>query len=130
MKKLLVLLVVFGFFSQDEVFAQNKLQGTFKMPNNVRYTRGRVLVKIKSEFKDEIASISTNKSGVLLKNILMNSISPMVKPELARYGAMRNGARAQKPVVDISKYYALTFDVGQDVEEYINKLYATGYFEI
>ncbi len=93
-----------------------------------KYTRGRVLVKVRTEFKDEVANLSLSK-GTKVKDVALSSVTRMLPPG-AENRIDKSGRRLQNPVVDISKYYSLTFDVTQDVEEYINKLYATGYFEI
>ncbi len=110
--------------------AQSKVKTTFKMPKNASYARGRVLVKANSAYKDEIAQLSSGGSSATVKNVPLRSIIPAVKPQLDRFGAAGVGARAQKQTIDISRYYAITFDQSLDVEGYINQLYATGYFEI
>ena len=113
-----------------EASAQVKGQKFFKMPAHVEYQRGRVLVKIKNEYKDEVSQWAIRNSATQVKNVALNSVAHLVNPELDRHGAARMGARAQNPSVDISKYFSLTFDASRNVEDYINQLYATGYFEI
>lgn len=128
MKKIFVfVLAAIGFL---DAAAQNKSQKFFKMPANAEYARGQVLVKIKDEYKEAVTQLATRNAKASIKNVAVNSVSHLVKPELDRYGAARMGARASKPTVDISKYFSLKFDVNQNVEDYINQLYATGYFEI
>lgn len=128
MKKVIaIILLTAGLL---EASAQIKGQKFFKMPAHVEYERGRVLVKIKNEYKDEVSQWAIRNSGAQVKNVAVNSVAHLVKPELDRHGAARMGARAQNPSVDISKYFSLSFDASQNVEDYINQLYATGYFEI
>jgi len=110
--------------------AQGKVLRHFKMPANVEYTRGRVLVKVKDEYKDQLTTLTAKNTRSQIKDVGLTSADHLVKPELDRYGAARKGARAGKPAVDISKYFSITFDRAQNVEDYINQLYATGYFEI
>jgi hypothetical protein len=124
-----VVVAVFFTMILVKVGAQSKSQSFFKMPPNAKYSKGRVLVKVKNEFKDEVAGLSGNKAASV-KNVSLRSIIPAVSPRLDKSSVMRKGARLQNPTVDISKYFSLTFDASQDVEEYINKLYQTGYFEI
>jgi serine protease len=112
-----------------KVGAQNKGQNFFKMPANAKYSRGRVLVKVKSEFKDEVANLSINRAA-RVKDVSLKSLIPAVSPQLDKSRVMKKGARLQNPTIDISKYYSLTFDASENVEDYINKLYQTGYFEI
>ncbi|MBI1768706.1 MAG: S8 family serine peptidase [Bacteroidetes bacterium] len=128
MKKVIVFILLAA--GLVEASAQIKRQKFFKMAANVEYQRGRVLVKIKNEFKDEVSQLAIRNSGARVRNVAVNSVAHLVKPELDRHGAARMGARAQNPTVDISKYFSLTFDASQNVEDYINQLYATGYFEI
>jgi serine protease len=105
--------------------AQSKTQ-RFKMPANVGYSKGRVLVKLKQEYKANFSSNLLSSS----KNLNVHAAAPLVKPETEKYGAAQRAARGQKQVIDISRYFAITFDPSTNVESYINKLYATGYFEI
>lgn len=112
-------------------FAQKKTQRVFKMPAGVDYVRGRVLVKINEAYRDEIVQASGKGTNARIQNVSAKYIIPMVKPELDRSGALKmNGVRIQNSTVDISKYYSIVFDASQNVEDYINQLYATGHFEI
>src|SRR5260221_8815258 len=98
----------------------------FKLPANARYTPGRVLVKAKSDFRQEIFQNPAGRA----KNSAVKSITPLVKPALARKGAAWRGPLAAQPSVDISRYFAIQFDPTVGVEDFINQLYGTGYFEI
>jgi len=124
-----VVVAIFFTMTLVKVGAQNKGQRIFKMPPNAEYSKGHVLVKVKGEFKDEVANLSMVKAPAV-NNVSLKSITPVVSPRVDRSSVMRKGARLQNPTIDISKYYSLTFDKGQNVEEFINKLYETGYFEI
>jgi serine protease len=124
MRKIIAL--IFFALGLTHVTAQKQIRSSFKMPSNAKYSKGRVLVKVRNEFQSELASLSGNKGG-RVKNLALNGVIPLVKPEMQKGAA--NG-RTKNPAIDISKYYSLTFDPGEDVEKYINQLYATGYFEI
>src|SRR6516162_9256574 len=101
---------------------QGKGKRYFKMPANSEYSRGRVWVKVKNEFKIEVTQWAERNSSAQLKNVAINSVTHAVKPEVDRQGAARMGARLQSPTVDMSKYFSFTFDKNQNVEEYINQL--------
>lgn len=119
-------LFIFFAFIVTLASSQNKYRHTFKLPPKARYAHGRVLVKVKSDYKSEVAQISNGR----IKNISVRSIAPIVKPELAKQGAAWRGPLAKKPVVDISQYFVIRFSPDQGIEDFINQLYSTGYFEI
>ena len=122
-------LLAFSVAGLTLAVGQNKL-GTFKLPRNAHYARGRVLVKVKPGFKEIIAQLGAAKSTARVRNISVLSVAPLVKPELARQGAARRGPRNYQPKVDISRYFAIAFDPAQNIEDFINQLYGTGYFDI
>ena len=111
--------------SVAQVTGQNKRSPNFKLPANARYQRGRVLVKVKSTYKDVVA----NSSGKI-KNVTFRSVRPVVKPELARKGATLRGPVNYQPKVDISRYFEIHYDGTGNIEDFIDQLYSTGYFEI
>ena len=119
---LLLLLVV----AAGQAFSQKNNHPSFKLPLHARYMPGRVLVKAKNEFREETFQ---NLSG-RARNGNIKSITPLVKPALAKKGAAWRGPRAGKQTVDISRYFAIQFEPSQGIEDFINELYGTGYFEI
>jgi len=128
MKRIVVVMLLLIWAVEGN--GQTKAQRHFKMPSKVEYARGRVLVKVKDEYKDQLTTLTGKNTTSKIKGVAMNSASHLVKPELDRYGAARMGARAKKPVVDISKYFSIAFDRSISVEDYVNQLYSTGYFEL
>src|ERR1051326_3995369 len=114
MKKLLFVIVVSMYYSG--AVGQGKGKRYFKMPANSEYSRGRVWVKVKNEFKGEVAQLVERNSSGQLKNVVVNSVSHAVKPEVDRQAAARMSSRLQGPTIDISKYFSLTFDRSQNVE--------------
>ncbi|GHM99926.1 hypothetical protein WSM22_14160 [Cytophagales bacterium WSM2-2] len=107
---------------------QGKARQFFKMPSGADYVHGRVMVKIKEEYRNQIAQVS-GATNTQIQSVALKTIIPLVKPELDKAGAAKM-SRLQKPTIDISKYYSVVFDPSENVEDYINKLYATGHFEI
>ena len=65
MKK--VLIIILFAVSLTETMGQGKGQKFFKMPANVKYQRGRALVKIKNEYKDEISQWAIRNSTARVK---------------------------------------------------------------
>jgi serine protease len=124
-----VITFLFVAASVSEAGAQKKNNASFTMPATAKYVRGRVLVKVRSEFKDQIANLSFSKE-TKVKEVALHSITRMLPAGAENSRTNKTGQRLQNPRIDISKYYSLAFDTDQSVEEYINKLYATGYFEI
>ncbi len=102
--------------------AQKKSGGSFKLPKNAEYSKGTALVKVNANFKSFFSSSSGRTQGLPI-----GSVTPLVPPIVSQRNA--NG-RSQAPVVDITSYYKITFNPDQNIEEQINQLYATGYFEI
>src|SRR5689334_15123931 len=84
-----------------DAIGQSKGRKYFKMPADAEYARGRVLVKIKEEYKSELTSLAQRGSTSQIKNVALKSVAHLVKPELDQHGAARMGARLQKPTIDI-----------------------------
>lgn len=102
----------------------------FRVPSGAEYGRGRVLVKVKSAYKEQFNQMVAGNREARTKNVAFFSVAPLAKPELVRQGAGRLGPRVSTSGIDISQYFSLRFDPGQDLEEFINRLYSTGYFEL
>jgi len=120
-----LILLLLVMIAMDAVSQKNN-HAAFKLPANARYMPGRVLVKAKSDFRQEILQSPAGRA----KNSAIKSIAPLVKPALARKGAAWRGPVAAQPSVDISRYFAIQFDPTVGIEDFINQLYGTGYFEI
>ncbi|MBS1486202.1 MAG: S8 family serine peptidase [Bacteroidetes bacterium] len=109
--------------------AQNKSGIKFTMPSGAAYSRGRVLVKVRSEYKNQLMSL-LNSVSARVKDLPVSRVGQIATPEMIQHASLKAKERAAAPVVDISNYFSISFDQAKNVEEYINKLYATGYFEI
>ena len=86
------------------------------------YLPGTVWAKLKSEYRSVLGS-PTGRGGLSLNT---TSIRPFVKQPLPVSG--RSGPKKQ--AVDVSLYYTINFDALRPVDDFIEELYATGYFEI
>ncbi len=121
----LLLLITFSGFSQGKKPVQK-----FKLPATAKtqdYEQGVVWVKLKEKHKSLFES-SSSVSGKALAKINMHSAQPLINPKSTRNSAARSGPR--KVNIDITRYYQIRFDSQLPIEDYINELYATGYFEV
>src|SRR5882762_7221504 len=124
MRTVLVLLLLVAI--TGPAISQKNFHPAFKLPLNARYMPGRVLAKAKSDFREEVILNSAGRA----KGAGIKSIPSLVKPSLAKKGAAWRGPRAGQPAVDISRYFAIQFEPSLGIENFINQLYGTGYFEI
>jgi subtilisin family serine protease len=90
------------------------------------YEAGVVLVKVKPRHNDVLQH--TPSGARLPSAIRAADIKPLLSPGLRTKSVARMAPR--KPHVDLSLYYRVTFDKSYSIENYINELYATGFFEI
>ncbi|HET6544372.1 MAG TPA: S8 family serine peptidase [Chryseolinea sp.] len=98
----------------------------FKLPVGADYEAGVVLVKLKPSHKDIFQS--GQPAGRLPGNVRSSNVKPLLTHGSRNKSAARMAPR--KPHVDLSVYFKLKFDKSYPIEDYINDLYATGYFEI
>ncbi len=98
----------------------------FTLPSGSDYEAGVVLVKVKPSYKDIFQS--GQPAGRLPGNLRASNIKPLLAHGSRNKSAARMAPR--KPHVDLSVYFKLKFDKSYPIEDYINDLYATGYFEI
>jgi subtilisin family serine protease len=106
--------------------AQVKPVQQFSWPAGIHaddYIPGKVLVKVRSEYK----TVFQNPAG---RTSLGGSIRPLVPPTATTVKNKRARAHAFMPAVDIQQYFEITFDPSRAVDEFINELYATGYVEV
>ncbi len=122
---LLFLLITFSGFGQGKKPLQK-----FKLPTGAStsdYEAGVVWVKLKEKHRTLFESSSAT-SGKSLAKINIQSAQPLVNQKSAHNSAARSGP--QKVNIDISRYYQIRFNEQLPIEDYINELYATGYFEV
>lgn len=102
----------------------------FKLPSKVStydYEVGVVWVKLKEKYKS-LFETSSSTSGKAMAKIDMQSAQPLINHKSVHNSAGRTGPR--KVNIDITRYYQIRFDSHLPIEEYINELYTTGYFEM
>lgn len=93
---------------------------------NATFLRGTLWAKLKPEYK---GLLEHKQTGARLPNALQGlSIKPLLTQPTIQKNAGRMGPR--KPHVDISLFYHLSFDPSKPVEDAVQELYASGYFEV
>lgn len=105
--------------------AQVKSNRQYKLPSGVSENdviSGQVLVKVKPQYKSVFEGNMTNGRSALRTTSVKRLSSRKANNPAGR-------ALAYKPVIDITQYFELRFDATQSVEEFINKLYESGYVE-
>ena len=101
----------------------------FNLPSGISssdYESGSVWVKLKQIHKDIFEGDKTGGRIPAKINALQ------VRPLISRQSNTKSMARVapRKVHVDISLYYQVIFDKSRPVEDFINELYATGYFDV
>src|SRR5687767_6846698 len=108
-----------------QVLAQGQI---FSLPSSVAqddYHNGMVWVKVKAEYKDIfLGNVSGKKSAA----VPGSSVRPLLLIQSQQNTAGRVAPKKQH--IDVSQYYQLKSDESIPIENYINNLYATGYFEV
>src|SRR5882757_6907434 len=84
-----------------------KYSGSFKLKPGSNFLPGNVLVKVRPGFQDQVAQLGKGKAAARIKNVSVNSVAPLVKPELARQGARLNAPKVFKPTIDIARYFEI-----------------------
>jgi serine protease len=116
-------------FSQGKSVLQK-----FSLPKGTTsrdYQSGVLLAKLKPEFR---AMASGGNSGSRVSSIPGAIIKPLTNAHLANDNPSSQGRFARGPIaspaIDLGLYVQLHVAIGTSIEEQINDLYATGYFEI
>lgn len=89
--------------------------------SEAQYVKGAVWVKLKPAHRD----IFNGQGGRLAQQVNARSIHPLVKEQ--SHNNARIAPRRQK--IDISLFYKVEIDQSKNLEEFINELKTTGYFE-
>lgn len=101
----------------------------FRLPRGTSptdYEAGKVWVKVRLDYRDIfLKSRSGGRSPSLPRE---GHIQPLVSQGSRNKGSARLDPR--KIHTDISRYFKLSFDKSYPVEDYINELYETGYFDL
>lgn len=127
MRSALCLVLLVSSLSSN-LFAQKRPAQEFRLPAHAAYVPGRLLAKVKagSSFSAKTISNTSFKS----KRPYVRSINDLVPEATRKKNAARMAPRMYQPVIDISRYYSITYDPARNVEEVINDLMSSGDFEV
>ncbi len=89
------------------------------------YEAGLVWVKVKSDYRDIFLNGVAGRKGTLPHGA---RVQPLVSQGSRNKSVARLAPR--KVQTDISRYFKVSFDKSYPVEEFVNELNATGYFEL
>lgn len=119
--------IVLSSFLHFLTFAQLGQKG-YQFPKGTTASdieAGAVWVKINDRYKDLFQSV---QAGGRIPSLQAKQVKPFVHSRSRNKSAARVGP--QKLNVDISLYYKIIFDKNKPVDDYINELNSTGYFDI
>jgi serine protease len=109
--------------------SQHNAKQIFKLPENIssnEYEHGVVLVKLKESHK---TLFSQSPSGTI-SNAGILSATELIPKKTINNSQARRAPRKSISGVDLSLYYSVAVNSGEDIETIINRLYASGHFEI
>lgn len=101
----------------------------FNLPEGIsvsEYENGEVWVKLKPAYKDIFTGQET--IGRVATKINAMQMRPLLSPQASSKALARVAPR--KPHVDIALYYQVMFAKSRPLEDFINELYASGYFDV
>ena len=101
----------------------------FKLPRgtkNTDFIEGIVWVKVKSKHREVF--LNSHAGGRIPSQVRAQHIQPLISQGSRNKSAARLTPR--KVHTDIAQYFKIEFDKNDDIEDYINELYSTGYFDI
>jgi serine protease len=107
-------------------YGQGKSSRHYSFPAGVTQNdvvSGRVLVKIKPQYKSVFESGAANGRSALRSTGIRRLSSGKSS------GNPAGRAMVLKPVIDITQYYEIKFNPAESVENFLNKMYETGYVE-
>ena len=110
------------------IATQVRGQNKFRLPSGTSsadYEAGMVWVKVKSDYRDTFISSPTGRKATLPQGA---SVQPLL-PQGSRNKSVARLA-PRKVQTDISRYFKISFDKGYPIEEFVNSLQATGYFDL
>ncbi len=101
----------------------------FRFPAQVSsqdYDPRFVLVKLKPLYRETFRE----SRGPIIQNAGMAGVRQLLPEQAAFSARARKGPRRSKSSVDTGLYYRINCTPGTNIEDFINQLYGTGYFEI
>ncbi len=106
---------------------------SFRLPRNATpadYDQHHVLVKLKPGHRDIFRNTSGRTSAGIPPEVGFAGVREFVPSKGAMSAKGRQGPRRSVSSVDIGLYYRVSCVPGTSIEDFINGLYKTGYFEI
>lgn len=106
-----------------------KERHTYKLPHTIKqsdYSQGSVLVKWKSEKKLSAQA----RAGLVIPGVAILTSKPLAPAGLSKQNASWRGPVQSTSHIDIDLYERIVLQPGQVIESVINKLYASGNFEL
>ena len=105
----------------------------FKLPASATqadYRNGHVIVKLKTNHRDIFRSGNGRNAKAIPQQVGVTRVNEMMPGKAVMQGRIQKGPRRQRSTVDPGLYYRLDCDLGKNIEDFINELYLTGYFEV
>ncbi len=121
-----IILPLLTFFCS--AYAQ-KTSNYYRLPQGIQksqYSQTTILVKWKSDYQPS----SSGRSSLSFPGVAISHSKSLSPAGASQKSAAWRGPRKSASKVDISKYERIVLQPNQNIEEVINKLYATGHFEI
>lgn len=128
--KLITTVFVSLLFVSFTLKGQVKNSHYFRMPANINaaeYAADVVLVKVKSQHR---GIFTKSQSGSKAAADGAKLVSPLFPSQLVNNARARTAPRKPVSGIDLTDYYQIQVDPAEGIEKVINRLYATGYFEV
>ncbi len=116
---------VFTFGQSQERF--------FRLPEKAAakdYVHGYVLAKLKPTHRNLFRQANGRTASGIPAKIGARSTREMMPAKAVNQGRLNKGPRRQQSSIDPGLYYELACEPGRNIEDFINDLYQTGFFEV
>lgn len=131
-KRILMLACFAGLvFCATSAMAQSNPKKSFRFPTNITpadYEHQSVLVKVKPEHRETFRG-RRNVSGLTQASGITGTRS-LIPERAAMNARAKQGPRRSQSSTDFSLYHRINCAPGTNIEDFINALYQTGYFEL
>lgn len=120
--------LLFLLVCSSSSFAQ-KNESSYRLPTSIQksdYSQVSVLVKWKTAKKQN----ASGRSALSVPGVTILGVKGLAPAQLAQQNASWRGPVKSQSRIDIGMYERIVLLPGQDIERVINKLYATGNFEL
>jgi len=106
---------------------------SFRLPNHATpadYDPQHVLVKLKPGHRDLFRQTNNRTTAAIPQEVGVVGVREFIPSRGAMTARAKQGPRRSISTIDINLYYRLACTPGTPIEEFINGLYHTGYFEL